>query len=148
MLRSCSRRAVRFNAPRVWIQRSMATSHNGGSNNAGARSALWFSAGVASAAVAYAAINAISKDTTTTTTITKAKSAPVAKTESKTAIQQVFKELQKVLPAEHVTVDEDILQAHGYSSNSYHNEGCPNIVVYPRNTQEVVEIVKIADRLR
>ncbi|KAI8081570.1 uncharacterized protein BX664DRAFT_366861 [Halteromyces radiatus] len=64
---------------------------------------------------------------------------------SQTTIQQAFHRLQQVLPPEHVTVDEEILQNHGYSSNSYHNEGSPNIVVFPRNTEEVVELVKIAN---
>lgn len=68
-------------------------------------------------------------------------------TPSQEKLKQAFDRLQHVLPPEHVTVDEDILQNHGYSSNSYHNEGAPNIVVFPRNTQEVVEIVKIANEL-
>jgi D-lactate dehydrogenase (cytochrome) len=66
---------------------------------------------------------------------------------SQEKLKHAFDRLQRVLPPEHVTVDEDILQNHGYSSNSYHNEGAPNIVVFPRNTQEVVEIVKIANEL-
>lgn len=66
----------------------------------------------------------------------------------KSAIRQAFHELQSVLPPEHVTVDEDVLQAHGHSSNSYHNEGIPNIVVYPESTEDVVKIVKIANKLR
>lgn len=147
MLRSCSRRAVHFNVPRVWIKRSLATSRDTvPSSNASARSALWFAAGVTSAAATYAAMHATSKDAGNTGN-TRA-TASKGDSGGKTAIQQAFKELQEVLPPEHVTVDEDILRHHGYSSNSYHNEGCPNIVVYPRNTQEVVEIVKIANRLR
>ncbi|CAO3595739.1 unnamed protein product [Absidia cylindrospora] len=66
---------------------------------------------------------------------------------SQAMLQTAFHRLQHVLPPEHVTVDEDILENHGYSSNSYHNEGAPNIVVFPRNTQEVVEVVKIANEL-
>ncbi|KAI9265161.1 hypothetical protein BDA99DRAFT_437154 [Phascolomyces articulosus] len=65
----------------------------------------------------------------------------------KKAIQQAFHELQALLPSEHVTVDEETLQLHGYSENSYHNEGTPNIVVYPSSTEEVVQIVKIANKL-
>ncbi|KAI9491529.1 hypothetical protein BDB00DRAFT_766871 [Zychaea mexicana] len=75
-----------------------------------------------------------------------AKSQPTTQS-TQSAIQQAFHELQKVLPSEHVTVDEETLQLHGYSNNSYHNEGSPNIVVYPTNTQEVVQIVKIANTL-
>ncbi|KAI8376133.1 uncharacterized protein BYT42DRAFT_573531 [Radiomyces spectabilis] len=66
---------------------------------------------------------------------------------SHTTIQQAFRKLQAVLPPEHVTVDQDILNQHGYSNNSYHNEGAPNIVVFPRSTEEVAAIVKIANEL-
>ncbi|KAI9311767.1 hypothetical protein BX666DRAFT_1867334 [Dichotomocladium elegans] len=67
--------------------------------------------------------------------------------DKKSAIQQAFHELQAVLPTGHVTVDEEILQLHGYSSNSYHNEGSPNIVVFPSSTEDVVKIVNIASKL-
>ncbi|CAO3685165.1 unnamed protein product [Umbelopsis ramanniana] len=63
------------------------------------------------------------------------------------AIKEAYERLQKVLPAENVTVDEEALQFHGFTSNSYHNEGAPNIVTFPQNTQQVVEIVKIANEL-
>lgn len=61
-------------------------------------------------------------------------------------ILKAFHELRQVLPAEHVTVDEEALMDHGYSSNSYHNEGAPNIVVYPTSTEEVAEVVKICSK--
>jgi D-lactate dehydrogenase (cytochrome) len=64
------------------------------------------------------------------------------------AIKEAYERLQKVLPAENVTVDEEALQFHGFTSNSYHNEGAPNIVTFPQNTQQVVEIVKIANELK
>ncbi|KAI7872808.1 hypothetical protein BDF14DRAFT_1872955 [Spinellus fusiger] len=60
-------------------------------------------------------------------------------------MKQVFYELRGVLPPEHVTVDDEILKAHGYSNNSYHSNGIPNIVVFPSSTEEVVSIVKIAN---
>lgn len=63
-------------------------------------------------------------------------------------IKEAYERLQKVLPAENVTVDEEALQFHGFTSNSYHNEGAPNIVTFPQNTQQVVEIVKIANELK
>jgi hypothetical protein len=63
-------------------------------------------------------------------------------------IKEAYERLQKVLPAEGVTVDKEALQFHGITSNSYHNEGVPNIVTFPRNTQQVVEIVKIANDLK
>ncbi|ORX50175.1 hypothetical protein DM01DRAFT_1337847 [Hesseltinella vesiculosa] len=65
----------------------------------------------------------------------------------RSTIQTAFHRLQKVLPAEHVTVDEETLTNHGYSSNSYHNEGAPNIVVMPETTEQVAAIVSIADDL-
>jgi D-lactate dehydrogenase (cytochrome) len=70
-----------------------------------------------------------------------------AKVDAQT-IKTAFDRLQKVLPPEHVTVDEDALQFHGFTTNSYHNEGAPNIVVYPQNTQQVVDIVNIANDLK
>ncbi|KAI8339337.1 hypothetical protein BC941DRAFT_420206 [Chlamydoabsidia padenii] len=81
------------------------------------------------------------------TTTNKLSTRPELKKPSQTKLKQAFDRLQQILPPEHVTVDEDILQNHGYSSNSYHNEGAPNIVVFPRNTQEVVDIVKVANEL-
>lgn len=71
---------------------------------------------------------------------------PIPAIPSHDTVAKAFQELSKVLPAEHVTVDEECLQNHGYSNNSYHNEGAPNIVVYPSSTEEVAEIVKIANK--
>lgn len=69
------------------------------------------------------------------------------KVDAKT-IQTAFTRLQQVLPAEHVTVDEETLQFHGFTTNSYHNEGAPNIVVYPQSTDDVVKIINIANELK
>lgn len=71
---------------------------------------------------------------------------PIPAIPSHDIVAKAYQELSKVLPAEHVTVDEECLQNHGYSNNSYHNEGAPNIVVYPSSTEEVAEIVKIANK--
>ncbi|KAI8076688.1 uncharacterized protein B0P05DRAFT_545461 [Gilbertella persicaria] len=71
---------------------------------------------------------------------------PVPPIPTHDTIAQVFKELSNVLPPEHVTVDEEVLQNHGYSNNSYHNEGAPNIVVYPESTEQVAQIVKVANK--
>ena len=75
------------------------------------------------------------------------KDAARTKVDEKT-IKEAFDRLQKVLPSGHVTSDLDALQFHGYTTNSYHNEGISNIVVYPQNTQHVVDIVKIANELK
>ena len=61
-------------------------------------------------------------------------------------VAKAFRDLTQILPSEHVTLDEETLQNHGYSNNSYHNEGAPNIVVYPSSTEQVAAIVKIADK--
>ncbi|RUS34686.1 hypothetical protein BC938DRAFT_479178 [Jimgerdemannia flammicorona] len=55
--------------------------------------------------------------------------------------------LRQVMPSEHVTIDEEELRRHGYSNSSYHNEGLPHVVVYPQNTDEVVQIMKIANEI-
>lgn len=82
-----------------------------------------------------------SKSEPKTSVIQKRAMMPTQKT-----LHKAFKELQTILSPEHITVDEQILQEHGYSNNSYHDEGAPNIVVFPSNTEQVAEIVKIADK--
>ncbi|KAG2230753.1 hypothetical protein INT48_006341 [Thamnidium elegans] len=81
--------------------------------------------------------------TKTPVPITKVPIPPIA---NHATIHKVFQDLCTVLPSHHVTVDEEALQDHGYSSNSYHNEGAPNIVVYPTSTAQVSEIVKICNK--
>jgi D-lactate dehydrogenase (cytochrome) len=71
---------------------------------------------------------------------------PIPSIPSHATILKAFQELVEILPQEHVTVDEECLENHGYSNNSYHNEGAPNIVVYPTSTEQVAEIVKIANK--
>jgi D-lactate dehydrogenase (cytochrome) len=71
---------------------------------------------------------------------------PVPAIPTHETLKQAFEELRQVLPEEHVTVDEEELQDHGYSNNSYHNEGAPNIVVYPSSTEQVSSIVRIANK--
>lgn len=104
----------------------------------------WFAFGAATATVAsyYMAHFPVHKEKSTRTL-----QEPKLNT-SRETIQEAFRELQTILPQGHVTVDETVLKEHGYSNNSYHNEGVPNIVVYPRSTEEVASIVKIANRLR
>jgi D-lactate dehydrogenase (cytochrome) len=71
---------------------------------------------------------------------------PIPNIPTHATLNEVFVALRKVLPAQHVSIDEELLQQHGYSNNSYHNEGAPNIVVFPSNTQEVAEVVKVANQ--
>ncbi|KAI7900657.1 uncharacterized protein BX663DRAFT_517139 [Cokeromyces recurvatus] len=86
------------------------------------------------------------KVVTKLTTEQRQPQVPVPDIPSRETITKVFTELRRILPEEHVSVDEESLKQHGYSSNSYHNEGAPNIVVYPETTQQVSEIVKVANR--
>lgn len=115
------------------------------SQTSASRAAIWFMAGSMASA---AAVLGYQQQIKTTCSHGDAGAALASGQVPKSAIRQAFHELQSVLPPEHVTVDENVLQAHGHSSNSYHNEGIPNIVVYPESTQDVVKIVKIANKLK
>lgn len=105
----------------------------------------WFAMGGLTSAAALGAVNYFYNDKSNNTNIVQ-QQAKRPEEQNKTAVQKAFYELQELLPAEHVTVDEETLKLHGYSDNSYHNEGVPNIVVFPRNTEEVSHIVKIANK--
>ncbi|CAO3677578.1 unnamed protein product [Rhizopus stolonifer] len=65
---------------------------------------------------------------------------------SQSVLKRAFDDLESILPPGHVTVDPETLQHHGHSDNSYHSAGLPNIVVFPSNTAQVAEIVKIANK--
>lgn len=62
-----------------------------------------------------------------------------------TEIEGLFKKNGK---EDKVSVDEADLESHGISDWSYHEEKRPTVVVWVENTEEVVEIVKIATRYR
>ncbi|KAI5476593.1 hypothetical protein MNV49_007480 [Pseudohyphozyma bogoriensis] len=63
--------------------------------------------------------------------------------------ENAMKELREVLPGDCVETDRNVLEAHGWSSWSYHDpEGLPGAVLYPRSTEDVVAIVKLADKYR
>ncbi len=57
----------------------------------------------------------------------------------------VFEELKRILKDEQLTMNETILQQHS-KDESYHTPHTPDIVVYPDSTEEVSEIVKVADK--
>ncbi|KAG2185803.1 hypothetical protein INT43_002240 [Umbelopsis isabellina] len=103
-------------------------------------------AAAASGAAGYWYANA--NASTSATPMTSAQPAAIANKVDAKAIQTAFTRLQQVLPAEHVTVDQETLQFHGFTTNSYHNEGAPNIVVYPQSTDDVVKIINIANELK
>ncbi|GJE99019.1 FAD/FMN-containing dehydrogenase [Phanerochaete sordida] len=45
-----------------------------------------------------------------------------------------------------VSTDPEVLHVHGYSENDHHPGSNPTVVVYPRSTTDVVEIVKLANK--
>ncbi|KAF8452613.1 FAD-linked oxidase-like protein [Boletus edulis BED1] len=47
-----------------------------------------------------------------------------------------------------VSTDPDDLRIHGFSENDHHPGAFHTVVVYPRNTEDVVKIVKIATKCR
>ncbi|CAK5284747.1 unnamed protein product [Mycena citricolor] len=60
-------------------------------------------------------------------------------------------ELLHVFPSDErsvVSLDEDDLAIHGMSTNTYHTGFSPSVVVYPESTEDVVEIVKVANKYR
>ncbi|WP_164669805.1 FAD-binding oxidoreductase [Virgibacillus doumboii] len=58
---------------------------------------------------------------------------------------KLFEELQRVLNDDRVTMNETILDQHS-SDESYHTPQRPDIVVFPENTEEVSEIIKLANK--
>ncbi|GAB3064563.1 FAD-binding oxidoreductase [Virgibacillus ainsalahensis] len=60
------------------------------------------------------------------------------------AVQLAIVELKKLLQESQVSENTTILQQHS-KDESYHTPILPDVVVFPQNTEEVSEIVKIAD---
>lgn len=64
-------------------------------------------------------------------------------------VTKAIKELQRIFPGELTTVDDEDLIIHGSSAwFPMHNEGVPDIVVFPRTTVEVQQIARIATKFR
>ncbi|KAK4054174.1 D-lactate ferricytochrome c oxidoreductase [Microbotryomycetes sp. JL201] len=60
---------------------------------------------------------------------------------------QALDEVKKWMPAEFVSTDRDDLVSHGYSDWIPHDpRGLPGAVLYPRSTDDVVKIVKLASK--
>ncbi|WP_123056249.1 FAD-binding oxidoreductase [Virgibacillus profundi] len=57
----------------------------------------------------------------------------------------LFEELEKALSPERVTNNETILELHS-KDESYHTPHLPDVVVFPENTEEVSEIMKLANK--
>lgn len=61
-----------------------------------------------------------------------------------TANTQLIETLTEALSAGQVTVNETVRELHG-KDESYHEMKLPDVVVFPKNTEEVSAIMKIAD---
>ncbi|KAG7086533.1 hypothetical protein E1B28_002484 [Marasmius oreades] len=60
-------------------------------------------------------------------------------------IKVAIEKLQAAFPEQgRVSTDPEVLKQHGASDNSYHPASPHSVVVYPQNTEDVVQIVKIA----
>ncbi|CCG84061.1 protein of unknown function [Taphrina deformans PYCC 5710] len=65
------------------------------------------------------------------------------------AVASAIRDLQREFPGPRTTVEETDLTVHGSSSwFPMHNEGIPNIVVYPESTADVQKIARIASKYR
>lgn len=56
-----------------------------------------------------------------------------------------MKALQEIFPSDRVTTNPNTLEHHS-KDESYHTPSLPDVVVYPENTEEVSEVMKIASR--
>jgi len=60
-------------------------------------------------------------------------------------IEQIVQSLQNVLTESQVTVNQTVRELHG-RDESYHTPSLPDIVVFPETTQDVSEVMKIAQQ--
>ncbi|CEL55629.1 hypothetical protein RSOLAG1IB_01641 [Rhizoctonia solani AG-1 IB] len=67
---------------------------------------------------------------------------------TKAAIIEAITELEALFPKGEVSTDSDVLRAHGFSDNSYHPSAPHSVVVLAHSTEDVVKIVKIANKYR
>ncbi|TPX30385.1 hypothetical protein SmJEL517_g06037 [Synchytrium microbalum] len=63
-------------------------------------------------------------------------------------LRQAIGRFRDILNTEDISLDADELYAHGFSELSHHQAGSPQVIVYPRNTDQVSQILKIANELR
>lgn len=61
------------------------------------------------------------------------------------SLEQMIQSLQNALTEEQVTVNQTIRELHG-RDESYHTPSLPDIVVFPHSTQDVSEVMKIAQQ--
>jgi D-lactate dehydrogenase (cytochrome) len=58
---------------------------------------------------------------------------------------KALSELQLILPAERISLDEEDLLVHSSDISSYHQGPCTSAVLYPLTTEEVSKIMKISN---
>lgn len=63
------------------------------------------------------------------------------------ALEPLVQQLKEILPEKQVSTNENVRELHG-KDESYHQECLPDVVVFPKNTKQVSEIMKIANRHR
>ncbi|KAF8625917.1 hypothetical protein AX17_006643 [Amanita inopinata Kibby_2008] len=59
-----------------------------------------------------------------------------------------IEELKRLFPSHATSTDPEDLTTHGFSDNDYHPGALHSVIVYPRSTEDVVQIVKIATTYR
>ncbi|KAF8157423.1 FAD-linked oxidase-like protein [Mycena galopus ATCC 62051] len=81
-------------------------------------------------------------------TETKIPTAPVYGTAKE--FRQAIDDMRKAFPTRLgvVSTDSDDLKVHGLSTNTYHTGVDHSVVVYPESTEDVVKIVKIANKYK
>ncbi|KAF8734138.1 FAD linked oxidase, partial [Rhizoctonia solani] len=67
---------------------------------------------------------------------------------TKAAVLKAITELETLLSKDNVSTDSDVLKAHGFSDNSYHPSAPHSVVVLAHSTEDVVKIVKVANKYR
>ncbi|KAL5634746.1 hypothetical protein ACGC1H_002697 [Rhizoctonia solani] len=67
---------------------------------------------------------------------------------TKAEVQKAITELEALFPEGGVSTDPDVLKAHGFSENSYHPSAPHSVVVIAHSTEDVIKIVKIANKYR
>ncbi|KAH7341556.1 FAD-linked oxidase-like protein [Rhizoctonia solani] len=67
---------------------------------------------------------------------------------TKAEVLKAITELEVQFPQGSVSTDPDVLRAHGFSENSYHPSAPHSVVVISHSTEDVVKIVKIANKYK
>ncbi|GBE82161.1 FAD-linked oxidase-like protein [Sparassis latifolia] len=63
--------------------------------------------------------------------------------------KKAIAELRRLFPSEDsVTTDPEDLHVHGYSEYDYHGGSSPTVVVFPNSTEDVVKIVRVANKYK